>query len=79
MMHASARRSKRASFDRLREEEERVGFVERPSKAARFFREGRIGGWRRHLTEEQARRIIADHGDMMRRLDYIDRDGNARY
>jgi fructose-specific component phosphotransferase system IIB-like protein len=68
-----------ARFERLRAEEERVGFVERPSKAERFFREGRVGGWRRHLTEAQARRIVADHGAMMRRLDYIDCDGNARY
>ena len=68
-----------ARFERLRDEEERVGFVERSNKAARFFREGRIGSWRRHLTAEQARRIIANHGDMMRRLDYIDRDGEALY
>jgi hypothetical protein len=66
-------------FDRLREEEERDGFIERSIKAERFFREGRVGGWRRHLTAEQARRIIAEHGAMMRRLDYIDGDGNARY
>ena len=68
-----------ARFDRLRDEEERVGFIERPSNAARFFREGRTGAWRRHLNAEQAGRIIADHGDMMRRLEYIDRDGNPLY
>jgi aryl sulfotransferase len=68
-----------ARFDRLREEEERVGFVERSSKAERFFREGRVGGWRGRLTAEQALRITADHGAMMRRLDYLDRDGSAKY
>jgi hypothetical protein len=68
-----------ARFDKLREAEEHEGFVEKPSKAARFFREGRVGGWRAHLSETQAARIIADHGAMMRRLDYLDRDGRARY
>jgi len=68
-----------ARFERLREEEEREGFVEKPLQATQFFREGRVGGWRQHLSEPQAERIIADHRAMMQRLDYLDRDGRARY
>jgi Sulfotransferase domain len=33
----------RSSFERLREQEEKEGFRERPEKAERFFREGRTG------------------------------------
>jgi hypothetical protein len=69
----------KASFERLRDEEERDGFVEKPRRMQRFFREGRVGGWRAHLSAGQAQRIIVDHGDMMQRLGYIDRDGAPRY
>ena len=68
-----------ARFERLRGEEERDGFVEKPHRAARFFRAGRVGGWRDHLSAAQARRVVADHRDVMQRLDYLDRDGCARF
>jgi aryl sulfotransferase len=64
-----------ASFDRLRAQEAERGFIEKPRPAERFFRAGRVGGWRDHLSPEQATRIVADHGAMMRRLDYLDSDG----
>jgi len=69
----------RASFERLRDEEARDGFVEKPHRMERFFREGRAGAWREHLSAAQAQRIIDDHGDIMRRLDYLDRNGAPRY
>jgi hypothetical protein len=57
-------------FCRLQEQEQRAGFVEKPWRAAAFFREGRSDGWRRALTPEQAGRIVAAHGPMMRQLGY---------
>jgi aryl sulfotransferase len=68
-----------ASFSRLQSEERERGFVEKPHKAERFFREGRVGGWRDHLSREQAARIVADHETAMRRLGYIDGDGRLRH
>ncbi|HXQ52406.1 MAG TPA: sulfotransferase domain-containing protein [Stellaceae bacterium] len=68
-----------ASFDRLRDEEEHRGFAEKPYKMERFFREGRVGGWRDHLTPAQAERIVANHGVTMRRLGYLDPDGRPLY
>lgn len=59
-----------SSFSRLQAQERASGFVERPSNAAAFFREGRIDGWRAALTPEQAGRIVATHGDVMRRFGY---------
>ena len=59
-----------ARFDRLRAREDEAGFPEKPEGAARFFREGKAGVWRRHLTAAQARRIIDAHGETMSRLGY---------
>jgi aryl sulfotransferase len=58
------------NFSRLQEQERTSSFVERPREAAAFFREGLVDGWRGALTPEQAARIVADHGAVMRQLGY---------
>jgi hypothetical protein len=58
------------SFSRLQAQERATGFAESPRHAAAFFREGRADGWRRALTPAQAGRIVAAHGQVMRRLGY---------
>lgn len=58
------------TFKRLQAQERELGFVERPPRAATFFREGRSDGWRRELSPQQAARIVAAHGEIMRRLGY---------
>jgi aryl sulfotransferase len=57
-------------FSRLQAQERAFGFVERPPKAAAFFREGRVNGWQQTLTTEQAAHIEHAHGPMMLRLGY---------
>jgi aryl sulfotransferase len=57
-------------FLRLQAQERATGFVEKPRQTAAFFREGRVDGWRRELTPEQAARIAAAHGAVMQRLGY---------
>ena len=60
-----------ADFARLRQQEEESGFKEAPPQlGARFFRRGEAGGWRDELTPDQAARIVAAHGAVMRRLGY---------
>ncbi len=60
-----------SSFARLREIEERKGFVEKPWKSAgRFFREGRAGGWREHLSAAQARLLVRRHWATMEAFGY---------
>jgi aryl sulfotransferase len=59
-----------ASFSRLQALERATGFVEKPIQATAFFREGRVDGWRQALTAEQASRIVASHGAIMRRCNY---------
>jgi sulfotransferase family protein len=61
----------RSSFERLREQEEKEGFNERPQKAERFFREGRTGQWKDVLTPQQIQRIVDAHGEQMQRFGYL--------
>jgi len=59
-----------ATFSRLQAQERESGFIEKPRRAEAFFREGRADGWRQALSPEQAARIAAAHGAVMRRLGY---------
>ena len=61
----------RSSFERLREQEEKEGFRERPEVAKRFFREGRTGQWKDVLTPAQVQRIVDAHGEQMQRFGYL--------
>lgn len=65
----------RSSFERLKEQEDREGFREKPKVAARFFREGRAGQWQELLTPAQIRAVIRDHGEQMKRFGYLADDG----
>jgi hypothetical protein len=60
-----------SSFDRLKEQEAKAGFKEKPKSAEKFFREGRAGQWKELLSRNQIRRIMADHGEQMARFGYL--------
>ena len=61
-----------SSFERVSREEEISGsFAERPEGVGRFFRVGRAGQWHDALKLEQVEKIVADHGEQMRRFDYL--------
>jgi hypothetical protein len=62
----------RSSFARLQAQEREKGFRERsPAAAQNFFREGRAGQWKDVLTPAQVDRIVRDHGEQMRRFNYL--------
>ena len=61
-----------SNFDRLRLQETKQGFRERPTAASCFFRRGQTESWREELTTAQIKRITDDHGAVMRRLSYFD-------
>lgn len=61
----------RASFDKLKAQEQEHGFREKPERAEKFFREGKAGQWREELTRRQVRQIVATHHKQMRRFGYI--------
>ena len=54
-----------ADFARLRRNEEREGFQERAPASRRFFRSGKAGDWRRHLSAAQVREILRRHARVM--------------
>ncbi len=68
-----------SSFKVLSGQEARDGFVERSANADRFFRQGRVGGWRDVLSEAQVERLLVDHREMMQRFGYLAPDGTPRY
>lgn len=65
----------RCQFEKLQEQERGTGFREKYRKCKAFFRAGETGTWRRHLSEAQVARIIADHGDLMTQFGYLCDDG----
>jgi hypothetical protein len=60
-----------SSFKTLRGQEDDKGFIERTPVQQRFFRAGRVGEWRRRLSEAQVRRIVEFHREQMSRFDYV--------
>jgi hypothetical protein len=50
--------------------EDARGFTERPKAAARFFREGRAGSWKDHLSPPQRDAISLNHREQMERFGY---------
>jgi hypothetical protein len=63
-----------SSFDTLRAQEEKSGFIERTPVQDRFFRSGLVGEWRTKLTRVQAIRLIERHREQMARFDYVPDD-----
>ncbi len=58
-------------FEELKAQEQRAGFIERPSSADAFFASGRADAWRETLTPAQTARIAERHGAQMRRFAYL--------
>jgi hypothetical protein len=62
-------------IDKLQQLESQTTFSEKPMNADRFFRKGEVGDWRNHLNDAQVASIIDSHGEVMRRMGYIDASG----
>jgi hypothetical protein len=60
-----------SSFEQLKAQESKRGFVERHENAQSFFRRGRQNEWSEKLTKTQVERIINDHGAQMKRFKYL--------
>jgi hypothetical protein len=60
-----------SSFDQLKRQEKRSGFIEKHENANSFFRQGRKNQWRGKLTDDQVRRVIDSHGEQMARFKYL--------
>jgi len=60
-----------SSFDQLKLQEKKSGFIEKHENANAFFRRGRKNQWRDKLTDEQARKVIDNHREQMARFKYL--------
>lgn len=67
---------KNAEFDKLKAAEIEFGFREKAPAVKHFFRKGIVDDWKNTLTETQIQRIIHDHGDIMRKYGYLDKNNN---
>jgi len=61
----------KSSFRRLRDQEETHGFHEQPTSEGRFFRAGRVGGWKERLSPDQVASIVTHHREQMARFNYL--------
>ncbi len=60
----------RSSWQRLRAQEDSVGFKEHVG-GSRFFRQGVAGAWRTELPEALARQVETQHREVMARYGYL--------
>jgi hypothetical protein len=60
-----------SSFEQAKAQETEKGYRERPNQSKAFFRAGRSGQWRQHLSHEQICRIITEHREQMARFGYV--------
>lgn len=64
----------KSSFDKLKQQEEEKGFSEKSYKSNIFFRKGMSGEWSNLLSKEQVDRMVKEHGKMMLRFGYLDKN-----
>lgn len=60
-----------SSFKELKSQEAQREFIEKPPRAASFFRQGTSGDWQAALTPAQIERIVQDHREVMQRFNYL--------
>ena len=65
-----------SQFNRLQKIEQKTSFEETAYQSNHFFRKGIAGDWLNTLSAEQITRIIDYHGETMKKLNYLDSNGN---
>ena len=60
-----------SSFDAVRKQEEKSGFVENLDKNENFFRVGKAGQWKDILTDKQVDKIVKRHHQTMKQFGYL--------
>lgn len=67
-----------SAFAEVSKQEKSTGFKERVRADQTFFRAGKIGDYRNHLTEDQIKKLVDVHYDLLLEQKYIDKDGRPR-
>lgn len=63
-----------SSLSELKRQEMLKGFRERPARCQSFFGAGRTDGFSNDFTPEQSEKLLAQHGEVMTRLGYLNSD-----
>ncbi len=67
-----------SSFKEAKGQELKLGFNERSRADQQFFRVGKVGSYRKVLTERQIGQIIDAHGELLVEAGYINKTGRLR-
>ncbi len=67
-----------SSFEEVSDQEARNGFGERSRPDQTFFRTGRVGAYKKVLSETQISRIIETQSDLLLEKGYICKDGKPK-
>ena len=60
-----------SSFDELRAQEDKSGFIERSENMDKFFHSGTSGQWQGVLSDEDVEKMRRAHGAVMRKYSYL--------
>ena len=69
---------KNSSFAEVSRQETMVGFPERSRPDQKFFRSGKVGGYKSILSEAQVTKIINAHSDLLFEKGYITKGGRPK-
>lgn len=61
-----------SSFDELKRQEMKAGFVEKPDHAERFFAVGKSEQWKTDLPSELVETVCRDHAETMKKYRYLE-------
>ena len=67
-----------SSFQVVSQQETRSGFAEQSRAGHKFFRQGKVGSYRRVLSDDQIAKVIDNHGELMVEMGYLDKNGKLK-
>ena len=67
-----------SSFQVVSQQETKKGFAEQSRAGHKFFRQGKVGSYRRVLSDDQIAKVIDNHGELMVERGYLDKNGKLK-
>lgn len=67
-----------STFGEAAKQEQRTGFRERVRADQTFFRAGKVGDYRKYLSDDNVKRLVDCHHELLLEHKYIDKDGRPR-